>query len=192
MDPRRHCRPKMWAGIVGHLSRIHDAAALGIAVPDMLLRPLVDEICVRRGVRSPKRLLALGAPLPIVRCLLVHWRSKIRFTALHLAVAGGRLGRRRVALSCQTMTLHKFVALRRPHIPRQKSTAHSLSLCLSPFQKKCGTDANTPVKRRFSTQDLHAGTAAPRRPSRRCHKLKKHRPQGRAGQYVKCLFFIFV
>ncbi|AGO84800.1 hypothetical protein psal_cds_788 [Pandoravirus salinus] len=83
--------PELWAAIVDHLPWIGDVAALGIAVPGVLPRPLVDEICARRMVRAPNRLLAAGAPLPIVKRLLAHWRTKVHIMALRTAVAGGRL-----------------------------------------------------------------------------------------------------
>ncbi|AVK75166.1 hypothetical protein pqer_cds_744 [Pandoravirus quercus] len=82
---------ELWAAIIEHLPRISDVAALGIALPGALLRPLVDEICARPMVRAPNRLLASGAPLPIVQRLLAHWRTRVRVPALRLAIAGGRL-----------------------------------------------------------------------------------------------------
>lgn len=83
--------PEIWAAIIEHLPRISDVAALGIALPGVLSRPLVDEICIRPLVRAPNRLLTSGAPLPIVQRLLAHWRTHMRAPALRLAVAGGRL-----------------------------------------------------------------------------------------------------
>lgn len=82
---------ELWAAIIEHLPRIGDVAALGIAVPGALPRPLVDEICARRMVRAPNRLLAAGAPLPIVKRLLGHWETKVRVMSLRTAVVGGRL-----------------------------------------------------------------------------------------------------
>jgi hypothetical protein len=83
--------PEIWALIIEGLPRISDVAALGVALPGVLLRPLVDEICVRPMVRAPNRLLTSGAPLPVVRRLLAYWNTNVNVMTLRTAVVGGQL-----------------------------------------------------------------------------------------------------
>jgi stage V sporulation protein SpoVS len=89
--------PEMRAAILSYVDEVCDVMALFFAHPNLLVRPLVDEVVDRLGVKVVARSIAVGAPHTVVlrlgACVGMDdrtWNHAAR-TFLSQAVRGGRL-----------------------------------------------------------------------------------------------------
>ncbi|AVK76357.1 Ankyrin repeat domain containing protein [Pandoravirus neocaledonia] len=89
--------PKMRAAILSYVDEVRDVTALFFAHPNLLVRPLVDEVVDRLGAKVVGQSIAAGAPHAVVLDLGARvgmddrmWNHAAR-TLLSQAVRGGRL-----------------------------------------------------------------------------------------------------